>query len=304
MNPLMNVNALSREEQSYLLGLYFTDGSFRGVRRSGSHQRVKIVFQWNEREMVDRVATLLKHCSLIPRIYDYGDCITVSVSSTNLCDFFPDKHALLKDESARRRFLGGGNNLHSRENGAAFCAGLLDGDGSCHTYLYPNKADMERGWIGSGGIRVIWLFSQNKYPFLIDFFHEFVESLAPNSNASGVSYRQDGSPYSLHVNRRGVDVLMQAGIDKWSWKVKKCVESRSKLLEEREMEKQKMMRRVMSMGVKISDVAKTLGVRRSMLYKSFRRGKLQATLVCSWGGQRYLMIPREEVERLKKERGS
>ncbi len=53
--------------------------------------------------------------------------------------------------------------------------------------------------------------------------------------------------------------------------------------------------------VKLSDAAKTLGVSREKLDKSYRRGELKATLVRRGGRPKCLVVSMDEVERLRKQ---
>lgn len=74
---------------------------------------------------------------------------------------------------------------------------------------------------------------------------------------------------------------------------------------ERFLSEKETFERVKREGMKLVDVAKALGVPRKKLGDWFRSGKLRATLVResgSRGGWKYLVIPSDEVERLKMRR--
>nr|MDO8100778.1 hypothetical protein [Candidatus Njordarchaeota archaeon] len=52
-------------------------------------------------------------------------------------------------------------------------------------------------------------------------------------------------------------------------------------------------------GMRLVDLAKTLGLARQTLHKQYQHGKLRATMVRE-GGHRYLLVPRDEAENLQK----
>jgi predicted site-specific integrase-resolvase len=58
------------------------------------------------------------------------------------------------------------------------------------------------------------------------------------------------------------------------------------------------MDRAKRQGVKLVDVARVLGVSRSALFRFYRLGLFNATLVRD-GRYKYLVTPRDDVERLR-----
>nr|MDO8098988.1 hypothetical protein [Candidatus Njordarchaeota archaeon] len=301
-NPPMNADALTREERSYLLGLYLTDGYLSKEGKNESREKIYYFLQANEGEIAGRVVSLLRKASLKPHIGYYGNTVRVFASSANLDKFFPNKAALLEDVSARRRFFEENGLLSSLENRVAFCAGLLDGDGSCKAHLskpYPAKKNKNLSCVGA--YNVAWFFCQIKYPFLLNYFHEFAESLATES--SGFAYRK-GALEAIYFRKRGMEALLKAGIANWSWKVRKCAESISKLVEERrrvrEKENLERAKKVGEIGMKLRDVAKMFSLRTRQLQKWYRRGSLRATLLREGTGLGYLVVPWGEIERLRK----
>ncbi len=301
INPPMNPEALTQAERGYLLGLYLTDGYLSKEGKNGSRMKIHYYLQPNEGEIADRVASLLVRASLKPHVHLHRNTLLVTANSGNLDLFFPNKNALQEDTSARARFFEANNLLICLGNRIAFCAGLLDGDGSCKARLgKPRPAKKNRNLSRIGGYSVWWSFYQIKYPFLIDYFRDFAESLAPNS--SGFAYRK-GALEAIYFRKRGMEALLEAGIANWSWKVRKCAESIPKLIEERrkvrEMESLERAARIGRIGMKLANVAKMLTLQKRLLVKWHKRGSLRATLVPEGTNIGYLVIPWEEVERLK-----
>ncbi len=312
-NPLMNINASTPQERSYLLGLFLTDG-YLDEGRKGSHEQVTYALQGNEGEIANRVTTFLERCCLKPRTYHYGNMIAVTASCTNLSEFLPDKETLLKDCDARRRFFERNDLLFNLGNRVAFCGGLIDGDGSCRARLQNQKGGGSRCL---GTLVVNWSLYQVKYPYLLDFFHEFVDSLAPNSTCfvrrKVRQKKGEEEPtkttgkivFGAYVNRAGREALLRAGIAGWSWKVSKCMDSVFALIQEREKERVKRVKSVMSEGgMKLVDVAKMLGMSSTTLRDWHKCGKIHANLVCVGGVQagrrKFFVIPKVEVENLKR----
>lgn len=236
-NPLMNIGALTQEEGSYLLGLYSADGSL--PKSSKRSYIVVFAFQGNEGEIVDRVVELFRRANLKPYVHRRHNYIVAYSISTNLNKFFPSKKALLRNKETRMKFFQDNNLLLSLESRLAFCAGLLDGDGSCKAYQYEREKKSR-----FKSISIQWHFSQHKYPFLIPLFQELVEFL----------------------------VLMDREV----------------------IERVKRDR-----GMRLQDAPKMLRLSRKALDTYYRRGRLRATLVDEGFGK-CLVIPREEVEELKK----
>ncbi|WXG46065.1 MAG: hypothetical protein WED05_05285 [Candidatus Atabeyarchaeum deiterrae] len=300
-NPPMDPMALSQEERSYLLGLYLTDGHACKEGRKESRGKIYYFFQPNEGEIAERVVKLLARASLKPHVYHYGNTIRVAASSKNLDEFYPDKAALSEDASARRRFFEGNDLVSNLQSRIAFCAGLLDGDGTCKARFHKvPPANRNKRLSRIGCFHIQWSFYQIKYHFLVHYFRDFVESLAPDS--IGFAYRE-GMLEATYIRRRGREALIKAGIANWSWKVRKCIESIPKLLEERrrvrEKEELERAKEIGEVGMKLKDVAKTLGLQRKLLAKWHCRGAFCATLVREGTGIGYLVIPWEEVKRLK-----
>jgi hypothetical protein len=297
VNPLMNPDAMSEEERSYLLGLYLADG-WVSKSSKGSYI-VTFALQGNERAVVERVIGLMKRADLKPRVGRwFENCILVYACCRNLYDFFPDKERLLCDETERRKFFEDNNLLNRLDNHVAFCAGLLDGDGWCKAYVERRK----HGKRGYKCISVKWGFSQLKLPFLIPLFQDFVESLASGSASIGyIRHKEGGTVKYVRVKLRGREALLQAGIATWSWKATEYKRIISVLIEERERERAEEMKRAVGIDMKLVDVAKMLGIEHNALYQRHRYGSLSARLVHVGKGRGFLVVPRDEVERLEHE---
>ncbi|WXG43544.1 MAG: hypothetical protein WED04_05805 [Promethearchaeati archaeon SRVP18_Atabeyarchaeia-1] len=298
-NPLMNREALSQEERSYLLGLYLADGWVS--RQSKGSLIVTFSLQGNEEAIVDRVAALMRRANLKPHVGRWFDnCILVYACCKNLCDFFPDKEGLSRDKAARQRFFDNNNLLRDFANRVAFCAGLLDGDGWCKAYLLKGRKPGRRSF---EYILIKWGFSQLSYPFLIPLFQGFLESLAPNSTNIGyirhVGYE---TVRYVRINKRAREALLQAGVAVWSWKATEFQNVVSEFHAKRDRERTDAMEKAVGGDIKLVDVARMLGVSCHTPYQRYRYGSLNARLVHVRKGrpQKYLVIPREEVERLMK----
>lgn len=296
-NPLMESDALSEGERSYLLGLYLTDGWISRISK-GSYM-ITFALQGNEGTVAERVIGLMRRAGLRPRVGRwFENCILVYACSRNLCDFFPDKERLLCDEVRRKRFFEDSNLLDKLENRVAFCAGLLDGDGWCKAYLLEGQ---ESGGRSFKYVSVKWGFSQLKYPYLIPMFQDFIESLALGSTSIGyIRHKERGTVTYVRVNLRGREALLQAGIAAWSWKAAEYKRTILGLIEERDRERAEELKKAVGGDMRLLDLAKMLGVESNTLYQRRRYGSLSARLVHVGRGRGYLVIPRDEVERLKR----
>jgi hypothetical protein len=130
------VDALSGEEWSYVLGLFFADGwcSVTKYRRGvGSRYPVGFDLQGGEGELAYKLIALLRRAGLNPRKVtgrQGKDMIEVVMASKPFLYFLPDKKNLSDNAVARRAFFER-NKLYDIRFGIPFLAGLLDGDGSC-----------------------------------------------------------------------------------------------------------------------------------------------------------------------------
>jgi hypothetical protein len=277
--------------------LYFADGSIEKKRKRS--YEVSYSLQENEMEIASKSAALLRKSGLKPRVYvrtrKRSQIIFLQASSTNLNDFFPDKKRFLRSAEIRQRFFGSGGLLSDLRNRIAFCAGLLDGDGTCEARLDTSKIKNKEGSFGT--LHAKWIFSQIKYPYLTDFFHQSISSLA--SGASSI-LRIRGRVRGVRINRLGRELLLEAGFAELSWKVRNFITSMTELLNEREQRRAEWAKSIKYMGVGLVDVAKILAVSRKTLENRHWRGKLQATLVRE-GGHRYLVIEPFQIEKLKQE---
>ncbi len=298
INPVMNIDSIPVLQRSYLLGLYLTDGAL--IKGRGRARTVSYSFQKNEEEIADNVAAILRQGDLRPSVLrrEKWNYVAVQAHCVNLEQFFPDKQSMAREDDTRKEFFEK-NNLQTVENGVAFCAGLLDGDGCCKVYMRRGKKGM-----GFGGVDTTWIFQQaEKSGFLVDWFQRFVDSLSPDS--THVHYSRQNNSYSrtrminVFINGKGREALLRRRIDRWSWKVRKFMESLSAMLKERDMQKAQWVERVRHQGMKLQEVADLLSVSRDALYSSYRHGGMRAELVREAGGVGFLVIPRDEVDRLK-----
>jgi hypothetical protein len=214
----MNVDKLTREERSYLLGLFLTDGSM--FRRGKRHCDVHLWLQRNEMELANRVATMLKSADLVPHIYEYSRkkrFVALAVSSNNLDSFFPDKKILLCDDKVMQKFFDE-NALSTIQCGVPFIAGLLDGDGYC-------RASLDGRWFRS--IRLWgWELSQYRLVFLVHYLKRSVELIAPDS----VTIKTYASGrVRASIRKDGIVALMSKGIADYSFKVARWLEARLRL---------------------------------------------------------------------------
>jgi DNA-binding transcriptional MerR regulator len=358
---VMNASTLSDEERAYLLGLYFADGWIR-ERHECDSTTLYLIFQGNEVEIANRVTGLHSRAGLRPvtrsRKGEYS--ILLSATGKNLLSFFGRKRSVRSpDTNIGLRWMADVGGLE-----IPFIAGLLDGDGSVHARAISPKRSI------FGAIQVDWVFAQTRFPFLIDFVHEYVNSLV--SGGATVVVSPQSRRRRVVITSRGRDILLRGGIARFSCKVKwflSCLEKikgeigslRSRFLTTGEVarrlrvygatvddwcreglikhmlvcsssskgrgsyrhivpveeierlesafsrEKKLAESTEAAGGVRLVEVAKILRVSRSTLETWVRVGKLRATLVVKGRGRnprgrhRYYVIPRDEVERLKRE---
>nr|MDO8100132.1 helix-turn-helix domain-containing protein [Candidatus Njordarchaeota archaeon] len=345
----MRVEALSPREWAYLRGLYLADGT----------KRVTFCLGGNETELSLKLVELLRRAGLKPIVKSdrKEDMLLVSAWSLSLLEFLGRKSILMDDAELRRRFFEE-NRLMSVEFGVPFTAGLIDGDGFCQASVVD-----ELGPFGKVN-KWRWGFAQKKLPFLLDYFREFVESLAPGSVR--LRERENGVVVA-EVRQAGIEALLKAGIAFYSvkatqwlrrveelvrtsrrrnymtlsevaeelrvgkptvWRWLKtgrmqCVQWTARRLKngegtypshryfhtdevervrvEIDDERERLRKVREDGGVKFNNVAKLLGVPRTTLRRWCRSGRVQATLVRGRNIDKGYWIPREEVERLKRE---
>jgi transposase len=360
----LNVSGLSTEEWNYIRGLFLADGySYIGKR---GERRVTFSLNKVEGELALRLVELLARAGLNPFKWTskQRNVITVLVNSKALVSFLPDKKILRSDDVAERERLFEENKLFTAKEGVPFLAGLLDGDGRCRVRVRRTK----------GYIRAVtssWSFAQKSYPFLADYVRRFVESLAREDTHASVY--NDAGTIDVYIPISSREALLEAGIEKYSWRVTRCLrevaEARSKRLKYYTMNQvaqllsvhpstvknwlkagamryvREKSRKVVFDGgrrkreaslwycipveeaekfgkklqqredeakkveksrevVKLVEVAKMLGISLNTLHGWCRCGKLRATLVRKLrtrGGNRYLVVSKEEVERLRKQ---
>jgi hypothetical protein len=349
----MRVDALSAEERAYLLGLYFADASLAGHGRY-----LMFNLQGNETPIADRVVGLFRRTGLSPSLYyktgRKGGQILVYVPALNLLSFLPDKNEFLSlriDNASVRSLLFAERLLSDKRVIIPFIAGLIDGDGSC-------KASYARRCI-FGNLKVEFLFTQKKFPFLVDYVAWYVNSIA--RRGASIVRGTKGSRV-VSINRSGREALIREGIGEWSVKVPICEREieevrrvisdlRSRFLTvtqaarrlglsagrvrglcyrgvlrcllicgrekspralsrnysriipveevERVGERLREVERVKRGGERLVDVSRMLHIPDTTLYGWYKSGWLKAVMVRD-GRSRYLVIPREEVDRLKK----
>jgi hypothetical protein len=158
--------------------------------------------------------------------------------------------------------------------------------------------------MGFGGVEFTWVFHQAEaFGFLVDWFQRFIEFLRPNSVR--VFHCHNSGSYSgklikgIRINSSGREALLNAGIARRSWKVAQFMDSLFSLLREREEQKRKWTEYTISLGAKLADAANQLGISREALYSLYRRKRIRATLVRERGGIGFLVVPKDEMERLK-----
>lgn len=353
---MMNADALSAGERAYLLGLYFSDGCVRWCSRST--QELIFGFQLDEGAIADRVVELFRRCGLNPRVYfpKRANMIEIRVIATNIVSLFAEKEGVssLSDHVGLRWVVANGLEL-------PFLAGLVDGDGTATAKLTYSKGSI------FGKVEVQTTFSQCVFPFLVDFVHEYVNSLCPGGAALPDPDSKSGDEMRrVFILVSGRDALIRGGVAGWSFKFVRLVSklrelnravadlksrfltvgevarrlhlgyvtvwrwckkglikcmwfgsrfSKSKVYRhiipieevqrlEAELSEESRMRRVEREGMKLVDVAKMLGFTYAALCWRYRQGKLRASLVHGGRGvgSTYLVVAREEVDRLREEK--
>jgi hypothetical protein len=276
----MDVGALSLGERAYLVGLYFADGYMRKHRKTSFE--IKFSLQGNEMEIAERVGGMLRRSGLNPWISRdkgvYG--IRVTATGTNLIVLFPVKEKVGSMSDASLRWV--------TDEGAEmpFVAGLLDGDGNTRAYYISRESIF-------GYVCNEWSFAQVKFPFLVDFFGAYVNSLA----AGGASVSVSVGVWIVWVLGSGREALLRRGIAEWSYKVKDWL-SRSEKLE-------RWLTDIRSRFLMTGQVARRLGVGKWWIAKLCRLGRIKHILIHSLlakGDRYYNIIPVEEVERLMGDR--
>jgi hypothetical protein len=217
------LDALSSAEWSYLLGLFLADG-YSDTNPRIQLYRVRFLLQGDEGDIASRVVGLLRRVGCNPRVERQKgkDMLVVRVYSKVLLSFLPDKKTL-RGGAASERFLLE-RRLHDPANALPFCAGLMDGDGTCRARPCRSRARVRQPC--PGRFEVYWRFTQTKLPFLRRFFEGFVESLAPGS--TGRSYR-NGRWEDVRVNEAGREALRRAGFELWSLKAAESFQQVSRL---------------------------------------------------------------------------
>ncbi len=275
----MNTSGLTLEELSYLLGLYCADGYLCKRKNSAG---LFWYLQGNEEVIARRVEALLAKTGLRPRVHlsRHGG-IEVAVYSMNLSEVFPVKKDVLKT-SVAWKFL---EKYLSVDYGIPFAAGLIDGDGGCKAYYY-------RGSYGLlGYIMSKWNFSQTKFPSLCEYLYRFVETNSPSGSTIRTYRRRKGPKERIDravlIRKSGIQTLLQYGIDKYSWKVRKW--------QQHIMELEGRLSTLRSSVNTIGQLAHLIGLSRSAVWKWCKTGKVKTLR----GDTRtWYLIPSKEVKRL------
>jgi hypothetical protein len=287
----MNVDVLSADERAYLLGLYLADGT--RSRRSKSTELVEFGLQGDEGEIARRVAEMLRRCGLNAHVYSLRKAwmFDVCASGVNLSLFFPDKTDVGVDwcsgpvGSALKWVI-------SQTLEVPFIAGLVDGDGSATAKLQSREGCF------FGKMQVQVAFSQTTFPFLVDFVHEYVNRLV----AGGASLPDDADKWQSKTGRRvsilarGREALIRSGITKWSFKFTRLLSEVERLRGE--------VAKLMSRYLTLRELAHTLGVGNTTVWRWCKKGKLKHVYVRSPSAKRraaHLLVPVDEVKRLKRE---
>jgi hypothetical protein len=260
--------------------LYFADGSLRKRRKSS--WIVGVALQGDEMSIAERVAGMLRRSGLNPRIYCERGSYVIRLTATamNLTVLFPVKGRVRSMSDVALRWV--------VEEGVEvpFVAGLLDGDGN--TRVRYDSRESVFGYVCSE-----WSFAQTKFPFLVDFFGDYVNGLV----VRGASVSNSVGVHIVSILRSGREALLLCGIAEWSYKVKDWL-VRSESLERWLMD-------IRSRFLTTGQVALRLGIGRCWVAKLCRRGRIRHILirsVLSSGKRYYNIIPVEEVERLEHER--
>ena len=211
----LNIPALSAAEWNYLRGLFLADGysQVRPTKSGGRAFDIQFYLQaGEEKELAFRLRGLLRRAGMNPRVWKHSslEMITVQVYSKALLEFLPDKESLAsvsKEEEFLEHYR-----LSTVEYGIPFLAGLIDGDGSCQVHIAKHTSSI-------GTIKPWdWSLGQSKYPFLIEYAREFVESLARDSVRVWVDDRRANNSITAVFRKRGILALLNTGITKYSWK--------------------------------------------------------------------------------------
>nr|MDO8100551.1 helix-turn-helix domain-containing protein [Candidatus Njordarchaeota archaeon] len=264
--------------------MYFSDGYLR--KRTKSTHNLLFSLQGDEDDIVKRIVEMFRRSGLNPTIDTTRGKVNeyrVEVVATNILSFFPDKNEFLSlDASALKNWIvheGLGGKL-----GVPFIAGLLDGDGSC-------RVESRSSIFGS--IWMNWRFRQKKYPFLVDFLGQYINSLA----VEGVSVSSKGGELTARILTSGRDALIKAEIMKWSSKVVGCLKKYEKL--------KRQISDLRSRFYTAAEVARRLKVDGSSVLKWCRLGYIKHLRIRNIPSRlRYCyIIPVEEVQRLELEVG-
>jgi hypothetical protein len=280
----LKVSALSVEEWNYIRGLFLADGS-SGVEQGKQGSRVyRVRFflggGFREEVLICKVVSLMIRAGLAPKIRKdkRTNMKIVYVCSKSLFAFLPDK-AALRDDIERRKAFFKENNLENVRHGIAFAAGLLDGDGYCDVHVNKKRCTF-------GEVRCWrWVFAQSRYPFLIYYLKDLVESLAPRSVHTSV--RTNGV-YVINIRKSGIEAMLHAGIANYSWRVadwlRKVAETKSERMK----------------YYTTGEVAGMLNTSRDTVRKWLRNGKmryLRGPSKDSDVSQSYYYIPVDEAKR-------
>jgi excisionase family DNA binding protein len=281
----VDTSALTPEERAYLLGLYFTDGYLERISKF-SHA-LYIGLQVNEEEIANRVSKMLERSGLTPRIYSLRltKGIILYASAANLVSLLGEKKgvASMGDSPTLEWMVSNGLEI-------PFIGGLIDGDGSATVKLLSQEGCF------FGKMQVQVSFAQISFPFLVDFVHEYVNSLVTGGaslpNDSAKWRRKTGKRVSILA--RGREALASSGILSWSFKfmrlTKEVEQLRAKIAESK------------SKYLTLRQLAHRLGVGNSTVWRWCKEGKIKHVYVRSPHAKRraaHLLVPIEETGRLE-----
>jgi hypothetical protein len=284
----MNNSALSCEDMSYLLGLFFADGCLYKKRKtSKTPTGLNWTLQGDEDGLATKLVALLRRADLNPHVYfsrKWSEII-VAVNAVNLTEAFSVKTNLL-DQSAAWKFFEHKELLNVR-CGIPFVAGLIDGDGTCRvTYRLRRKS---RGGLGS--IESQWSFSQNRFRCLCEYLHRFILTLTASGSTYGTYHRRrkkkESVEHVVSISKSGIAALLKHGIGDYSWKVERWQHDLADL--------QNRLSLIRSSVHTVGQVARSLGLNKVTVWAWCKTGKVKT--VQSGNGAWYL-IPSKEVERL------
>jgi len=277
------VDALSSGEWCYLFGLFLADG-YRSSFYHGRAYDGGFFLQWDEKELAERVVGLLEKVGLRPKLRASKKCrmFEVRFCSVALLDLLPDGWSLMRDASARERFFEE-NDLLTVQGGIPFFAGLLDGDGHCGVSLM--KADWAKRCVYGVVNQWHWVFTQSKFPFLVDYVKKFLGLVAPNGgfHVYGVEGGfAKGLGYHVCLMKPAIVALVSTGIAEFSWKVSRW---QSRVAE---------LRGRRASYYRLSEAARVLHVNRKTVLRWIRAGKVKHVRRSHW-----FYIPGGEVKRLR-----